>query len=282
MLDSFYTHRRKACVMREGERPSFSKSGVTLETGNAMRIEQPQSIRTVFFDAGFTLVRPYPSILEICHQVCQQLALHISLDQLQERLEAAEDFYFRQSRGNRHIWGDEQAIADFWIGYYMTLLRPFVAEHDEPRLYQLARAINGEFEKHTSWEIYPDVITTLETLRSHGYTLGVISDWGISLGPILRKLHLTKYFDCLLISAATRYAKPSPMLYDLALQRANTIADYSLHIGDSYIQDILGARAVGITPVLLDRVHRLTAQNVDCLLVHSLDELLALLEVEKA
>ncbi len=247
-----------------------------------MKIEQPQSIRTIFFDAGFTLVRPYPSILEICQQVCQQLSLHITLDQLKDRLEAAEDFYFRQSRKNRSIWGDEQAIAEFWIGYYMTLLRSFVAEHDEPRLYQLARAINEEFEKHTSWEVYPDVVTTLEALRGHGYTLGVISDWGISLGPILRKLHLTKYFDSLLISAATRHAKPSPALYELALQRTNAIADYSLHIGDSYIQDILGARAVGMTPVLLDRAYRLNEQNVDCLLVHSLDELLLLLEVEKA
>ena len=31
------------------------------------------------------------------------------------------------------------------------------------------------------------------------------------------------------------------MLYELALQRANSIADYTLHIGDSYIHDVLGA-----------------------------------------
>ncbi|GAC1360368.1 MAG: hypothetical protein PVS3B1_21370 [Ktedonobacteraceae bacterium] len=244
-----------------------------------MRIEQPQAIRTVFFDAGFTLVRPYPSILEICQQVCQNLSLHVTLDQLRDQVEAAEDFYFRQSRQNRQTWGDDHAIAEFWTGYYMTLLRPFIAEHDEPRLYRLARAINEEFEKHTSWEIYPDVYQTLETLRAHRYSLGVISDWGIGLGPILRAHNLTQYFDCLLISAATRHAKPSPTLYELALQRANAIPDYSIHIGDSYIQDVLGARAVGITPILLDRANRLTEQDVDCILVHSLDELLDLLEV---
>jgi HAD superfamily hydrolase (TIGR01549 family) len=244
-----------------------------------MRLEQPQAIRTIFFDAGFTLVRPYPSILDICQQVCQRLSLHITVEQLRDQVEAAEDFFLQQSRINRHTWSDEQAIGEFWTGYYMTLLRPFIAEHDEPRLYQLARTINKEFEKHTSWEIYPDVSKTLERLRAHKYSLGVISDWGIALGPILREHHLTQYFDCVLISAVTRHAKPSPMLYELALQRANAIPDYSIHIGDSYIQDVLGARAVGITPVLLDRAHRLTEQNVDCLLVHSLDELLDLLEV---
>jgi putative hydrolase of the HAD superfamily len=77
----------------------------------------------------------------------------------------------------------------------------------------------------------------------------------------------------------TRYAKPSPALYDLALQRANSIPDYTIHIGDSYIHDVLGARAVGITPVLLDRHNRLEESNVDCLLLHSLHGLLELLEI---
>jgi putative hydrolase of the HAD superfamily len=240
--------------------------------------EQPQSIRTVFFDAGFTLIRPYPSTPEICQQVCQRLNLHIHLDAVKERMTEAQDYYYRQMRLNRHTWGSEQAISEFWISYYMNLLRPFIEEHDEPRLYQLAQVINQEFDKHTSWEVYSDVFPTLEALRRHKYTLGVISDWGISLGPILRRLNLTPYFDCLLVSAVTRHAKPSPMLYEMALERANSIADYTLHIGDSYIHDVLGARAVGMTPVLLDRPGHLEESNVDCLLIHSLAELLDLLE----
>ena len=240
--------------------------------------EQPQSIRTVFFDAGFTLIRPYPSTPEICQQVCQRLNLHIHLDAVKERMTEAQDYYYRQMRLNRHTWGSEQAISEFWISYYMNLLRPFIEEHDEPRLYQLAQVINQEFDKHTSWEVYSDVFPTLQALRRHKYTLGVISDWGISLGPILRRLNLTPYFDCLLVSAVTRHAKPSPLLYEMALERANSIADYTLHIGDSYIHDVLGARAVGMTPVLLDRPGHLEESNVDCLLIHSLAELLDLLE----
>ncbi len=247
-----------------------------------MPFEQPQAIRTVFFDAGFTLLRPYPSTPEICQNVCRQLDLHIDLEHVQERMDAAEDYFLRQGRVNRHTWADEQAINEFWIGYYMTLLRPLVAEHDEARLYQLALTINEEFEKHTSWQIYPDVLPTLQALHARGYTLGVISDWGIALGPILRQHHLTGYFDCLLVSATTRHAKPSPMLYQQALERANAVADYTLHIGDSYIHDVLGARAVGMIPVLLDRASRLEADNVDCLLVHSLYELLDLLEVPRS
>ena len=244
-----------------------------------MPLDQPQAIRTVFFDAGFTLIRPHPSDAEICQRVCQQLDLHIHLDEFKRRIVDIEDYYYRQMRLNRHTWASEQAIAEYWIGYYMNLLRPLIVEHDEPRLYRLAKAITDEFEKPTSWQVYADVLPTLEALRTRGYALGVISDWGIALGPILRRLHLTKYFDFLVISAITRHAKPSPSLYELALQRANAIGDYTLHIGDSYIHDVLGARSVGITPVLLDRARRLEESHVDCILVHALTDLLDLLEV---
>lgn len=246
-----------------------------------MPLQQPQAIRTVFFDAGLTLLHPNPSSPEICQKICQQLGLHIHIDELNLRMEEADEYYFRQTRLKRYTWASEQTINEFWIEYYMNLLRPLIKEQKEPLLYELARRITREFNEHTSWQVYPDVFPVLKTLKAHNYILGVISDWGIALGPILRRLHLTRYFDCLLVSAVTRHAKPSPALYDLALQRANSIPDYTIHIGDSYIHDVLGARAVGITPVLLDRHNRLEESNVDCLLVHSLHGLLALLEVSE-
>jgi HAD superfamily hydrolase (TIGR01549 family) len=161
----------------------------------------------------------------------------------------------------------------------MNLLQPLMAKYEQKHLKHLVRAITEEFEKHTTWQVYPDVKLTLETLRAKGYSLGVISDWNIALGPLLRRFDLTPYFDCLVISAVARHAKPSPTLYNMALERANAIPDYTIHIGDSYIHDVLGARGVGITPILLDRTATLTENKVDCLLVHSLDELLDLLEI---
>jgi REG-2-like HAD superfamily hydrolase len=246
-----------------------------------MKLQQPQSIRTVFFDAGFTLLYPSPSILGVCQQACQQLGLHVDLDRLKEGLQNAENFRFRQSQPSRQTWADEQAIAAFWFSYYMSLLEPLVAEHDEALLDQLVRTITEAFEKHTNWQLYPDVKPTLEAFQAKGYSLGVISDWNIALGPLLRQFDLTQYFDCLVISSVARHAKPSPKLYDMALERANAIPDYTVHIGDSYIHDVLGARAVGITPILLDRAETLTENKVDCLLVHSLYELLDLLEITR-
>lgn len=252
---------------------------MSIMPSTSFELENPQSIRTILFDVGFTLLRVSPSEAEICQRVCRELDLHIDLEAMQERMEAAEEFFFQQTRKNRHIWGDQRAIDTLWVGYYANLLRPLVQEHDEQRLHQLAQAINDEFGKHTSWETYPDVMPTLEALRQHGYTMGIVSDWGISLGPILSNLHLTHYFDAVVISAALRQGKPSPHLFEQALERTNSIPDYAMHIGDSYVFDVLGARSVGITPVLLDRHHRVDPNKMDCLTVHSLTDLLELLEL---
>ncbi len=96
-----------------------------------MPLEQPQAIRTIFFDAGFTLLRPNPSTPEVCQQVCKQLGLHIHIDEMKQRMTDADDYYFRYMRSNLHTWSSESTISEFWIGYYMNLLRPFIEEHDE-------------------------------------------------------------------------------------------------------------------------------------------------------
>jgi FMN phosphatase YigB (HAD superfamily) len=99
------------------------------------------------------------------------------------------------------------------------------------------------------------------------------------LGLILRHHDLIEYFDFAVISAAVRRSKPDPALFQTALTRANAIADYAIHVGDAYLLDVLGARAAGITPVLLDRERRYDAALLDCPVIDDLYGLLALLEL---
>lgn len=247
-----------------------------------MHLDQPQAIRTIFFDVGFTLLYSHPSDLEICQQACERLGLHLRQEELEKRLNEAVDFFLCHMRSNPYVWASEAAIREFWMMYYMRILRPFVKEHDERHLRELAQIIIREYDSHTTWQIYPDVLPTLQALRASGrYTLGAISDWSPTLGRILQRLQLNVYFDCLLVSSVHREAKPASALYEAALERANAIADYAMHIGDSYTLDVLGARSVGMTPVLLDRKCQIKQDQVDCLLIHSLSELLPLLEIAR-
>jgi FMN phosphatase YigB (HAD superfamily) len=69
-----------------------------------------------------------------------------------------------------------------------------------------------------------------------------------------------------------REAKPSSGLYREALARAGARPHEAVHVGDSYVNDILGARAAGIAGVLLDR-DRLHNDPLDCPRIASLVEL---------
>ena len=59
------------------------------------------------------------------------------------------------------------------------------------------------------------------------------------------------------------FGEPEPLV-EGEYQTAESKADYTLHIGDSYIHDVLGARSVGITPILLDRLHRFAYRVASC------------------
>ncbi len=242
-------------------------------------IPHPQSIRTIFLDVGFTLLAPHPSVVEIAVSVCASQGCALDSQRLTDALPEAEATLSAMAAEDRALWSDEQAIRRLWTAYFTTLLRAALPPDQEGQRERLVTAVVDAFEHASSYRLYPDVVPALKRLREHGLHLGVISDWGIGLGLILRHHDLIDYFDFAVISAVVRYSKPDPALFQTALTRANAIPDYAVHVGDAYLLDVLGARAAGITPVLLDRARRYDASRLDCPVIYDLYGLLTLLEI---
>lgn len=242
-------------------------------------LEHPQSVRAVFFDAGFTLLAPHPSVVDIALSACAARGIALDRACLDAALPEAEATLRRRASVNPHTWSDEAEIQRMWVAYFTALLRPCLPDATEADVRAAAAAVEDAFNEATSYALYPDVVPALEALRDRRLTLGVISDWGVGLGLILRHHDLIQYFDFAVISAAVRRAKPDPELFQTALRRADAIPDYALHVGDSYILDVLGARAAGITPVLIDRPGHYDPAALDCLVIRDLRGLLALLEI---
>ncbi len=238
-------------------------------------LAHPQAIRAVLLDVGFTLLQPNPSIAAVIARVCRREGIAASEDDLAARLPDAEERFAGASHLARGTWADNAAITAAWNEYFSGILRPFVKG---ARLRRAVAEILAEFDRHTAWQLYDDVLPALAALRGR-FTLGVISDWGVALGAILRDLRLTGYFDVLVVSATSRRAKPDPHLFHTALERADAIGDYTVYVGDSYLQDILGARAAGIHPILIDRQRRLDALALDCPVIASLAELVGMLGI---
>jgi putative hydrolase of the HAD superfamily len=242
-------------------------------------IQHPQSIRTVFLDVGFTLLAPHPSVVEIAISVCASLGCAVDRERLTAALPEAETTLRAMAAADTALWSDERAIRRLWTAYFTTLLGAALLPEQEDQHEWLVMAVVEAFEHASSYRLYPDVVPALRRLRMHGLQLGVISDWGIGLGLILRHHDLIDYFDFAVVSAAVRHSKPDPALFQTALARANAIPDYSVHVGDAYLLDVLGARAAGIMPVLLDRARRYDAAQLDCPVIYDLFGLLTLLEI---
>ena len=127
------------------------------------------------------------------------------------------------------------------------------------------------------WELVPDgVRPALAALRARGLTLVVVSNANGTLCAHVNRLDLGSCFDCVIDSCDVGVEKPDPRIFEIALTRAGAERETTIHVGDLYHVDVLGARAAGLRAVLLDETN--LHANVDCPRVSSLAELVDQIE----
>ncbi len=100
---------------------------------------------------------------------------------------------------------------------------------------------------------FADVRPALLAARARGQRLVVVSNWDVSLHDVLRELGLEALLDAILTSAEVGARKPAPLMFERALELAGADRAQTIHVGDSLKDDVAGARAAGIEPVLVCR-----------------------------
>lgn len=93
---------------------------------------------------------------------------------------------------------------------------------------------------------------TLEALRAAGLRLVVVSNADGTVRQNLRDRGLDHHFDVIIDSQEVGFEKPDPRIFAHALEASGASPETTLHVGDLHAADVVGARAVGIHPVLLD------------------------------
>jgi putative hydrolase of the HAD superfamily len=117
-------------------------------------------------------------------------------------------------------------------------------------------ALYREFTDLANYRLFDDVRPVLDWLAARGVTLGVVSNFEEWLERLLDELEIASAFQVRVISGVEGLEKPDPRIFRLALARAGVRADESVYVGDSPTFDVEPARAVGMTPVLIDRRNR--------------------------
>jgi putative hydrolase of the HAD superfamily len=103
------------------------------------------------------------------------------------------------------------------------------------------------------FEAFADAAPALAEIRGLGIRVVVVSNWDYSLSEVLERVGLGDDLDAVVVSAVVGAAKPDRRIYDAALTAAGCAPAEALHVGDSVVNDVAGARAAGIDAVLLQR-----------------------------
>lgn len=236
----------------------------------------------IFFDLGDTLMRAHPSWAGVYRQVLVEHGIVVGEEDLacalvkatrdgdwmsEEPFEATAEASFERIKDF-----DRRALGELGV----TDLSD-----------DLFARIEQSFVDRSSWFIFPDVVPAIEAIAAAGIRMGLISNWVWGAPELLHDVDLARHFEGLAISARIGYMKPNRRIFEHALQQLDARPDKSIHVGDSYAADVVGARRVGIAPVLIDRyvgdAARIREENEDPDLpvIAHLFELLDLLGIER-
>jgi putative hydrolase of the HAD superfamily len=120
---------------------------------------------------------------------------------------------------------------------------------------------------------YPEVPAVLADLRARGLRLVVVSNWDASLHDQLAADGLAACLHGIVSSAEVGASKPAPDAFARGLTLARVSAEEAVHVGDRVEEDVEGARAAGIAPVLVVREGEPPAVDPPVWTVRSLREL---------
>lgn len=191
-------------------------------------------------------------------------------DEQARRAIGAEIAHYRANLHRAHDAASLAVLRGECAGVVRAALGGAVDGVPEARLVEI---VLGSFD----FRAFPDVAPALRALRARGTALVVCSNWDVSLHEVLAVTGLAPLLDAVVTSAEVGASKPDPRPFAVALERAGGVDPaQSVHVGDSVEEDVAGAMAAGVRPVLIDRDGTLTAP-VGVPVLPSLDGLPALL-----
>jgi len=235
-----------------------------------------QPIRVVFFDAADTLFHVNGSVADIYLQHAVQFGFAQNPGSLMA-IKQAFSRAFRDApppifaatepvqikRSERLWWFDIVHNVFYRVGMF-------------ERFDEFFDAVFQVFEDPRTWKLYPETEVVLGQLRAQGIELGIISNFDSRLFTLLRGLGIDQLFDTVTISSLAQAAKPSPKIFQLALEKHAVDPEEALHVGDSLRDDVEGAIKAGLHAVLLDRQGK--HQTAEVQVIRTLDELLSLID----
>lgn len=234
----------------------------------------PRRFDAVLFDLGYTLVYFDPPQEAIVQESLRAAGAERSTADIRAAVERVWGDYYRDAETARFAASEEydrQAEREL----SRRLLQALSVESGDEALRAYRRALEAGFGQPGVLRPYPEAPQVLDALRSEGYRLGIVSNWGWNLRQRVQSAGLDGYFELVWGSAYAGCHKPHPCIFEQALAQMDLEPGRVLYAGDSYRHDVLGARGAGMSAVLVDRSDGAVPR--DCPVVPDLRGVLTLL-----
>lgn len=200
-------------------------------------------LEAVLFDVDFTLAKPGPLLGPEGYRAAgARFGLELDPERYAEaRAAALEDLSHHPELDH-----DEEV----WIRFTEDIVRGMGAgAGDDVR--RIAVEITRGWEESENFELYEDALPVLGFLRERGLKIGLVSNTSRDLDAFIR--HFVLDVDAWVSSGMHGKVKPSPTIFRAVLDLLGTEPEAAAMVGDSPLDDIEGARALGLRAFLLDR-----------------------------
>ncbi|MDR0561884.1 MAG: HAD family hydrolase [Spirochaetaceae bacterium] len=207
----------------------------------------------VAFDLDGTLYPNYRFYLPLIPFIVREHRLLMALGKARDILRSPRQESLQKNPGDTFY--DIQARI---MGELLRMDRQIVKEKTESLIYR------GWEPLFKTIKPYPELRETLQTLRSAGLKLGVLSDFPPEAK--LANLNLNGYWDAVLCSERAGALKPDPAPFLELLKKLEISADRLLYVGNSVAYDIIGAKNIGMKAALVSfpfGKYRLKTGNAD-------------------
>src|SRR5258708_2395066 len=204
--------------------------------------------KVVFFDAGGTLFRPYPSVGDIYARVAWGHGVDVEPADIESRFHDA--WHARNGLVSLTSLTNEKIEREWWRELVKEVFLNIGTFKDFPAFFD---ELYDRFAQAECWRLFDDTRPLLDHLKNAGYRMGIISNWDHRLFSIVKELGLSPYFAQVFASSAVGISKPGKRIFQKPCETFGIQPKEALHIGDSVEEDYYGAQRAGLQAILLDR-----------------------------
>ena len=227
-------------------------------------------IKAIFFDWFNTLAHYHPPREELESQALKELGFDVSPKSISYGLYLADKHMYEENARLPIRQRSQEEQHRLYTGFHRIILKETgIDATDDQVLNLMLRML--QLNNSLKFILFDDVSAALKVLKARGLKLGLLTNLQSEVNSMCRELGIADYLDFTVTSVEVGADKPQPPIFLKALQLAHVNAAEAVHVGDQYQNDVIGARRVGISPILLDRADYYV-EITDCPRIRSLSE----------